>query len=154
MLVGAVGIGLKATLKIRKLLILLNAKNAKNTGFAQARYTPGTRTSALKSVMSCLSHSETIASCAQGAQVSFASLDRGLEITPLPCSRILKTRSNISQERALTLAERTVRTARRRRLLTRRAVAKQYVIICESKSRQIRRRQVVHLNPESDASET
>lgn len=43
-LVGAVGIGLKATLKIRKLLILLNAKNAKNIGFAQPRYTPGTRT--------------------------------------------------------------------------------------------------------------
>ena len=42
-LVGAVGIGLKPTLKIRKLLILLNAKNAKNTGFAQPRYTPGTR---------------------------------------------------------------------------------------------------------------
>src|SRR5690348_6734562 len=42
-LVGAVGIGLKAMLKIRKLLILLNAKNAKNTGFAQPRYTAGTR---------------------------------------------------------------------------------------------------------------
>jgi len=43
LLVGAVGIGLKAMLKIRKLLILLNAKNAKNTGFAQSRYTAGTR---------------------------------------------------------------------------------------------------------------
>ena len=43
-LVGAVGIGLKAKLKTRKLLILLNEKNAKNTGFAQVRYTPGTRT--------------------------------------------------------------------------------------------------------------
>jgi hypothetical protein len=43
-LVGAVGIELKATLKIRNLLILLNGKNAKNTGFAQPRYTPGTRT--------------------------------------------------------------------------------------------------------------
>jgi hypothetical protein len=42
-MVGAVGIGLRATLKIRKLLILLNAKNAKNTGFAQPRYTRGTR---------------------------------------------------------------------------------------------------------------
>ncbi len=42
-LVGAVGIGLKATLKTRKLLIPLNEKNAKNTRFAQARYTPGTR---------------------------------------------------------------------------------------------------------------
>jgi len=30
-----VEIGLKATLKTRKLLILLNEKNAKNTGFAQ-----------------------------------------------------------------------------------------------------------------------
>jgi hypothetical protein len=30
-------------LKIRKLLILLNAKNAKNIIFAQVRYTPGTR---------------------------------------------------------------------------------------------------------------
>src|SRR5208282_6765780 len=40
---GAVGIGLKATLKTRKLLILSNEKNAKNTGFAQLRYTPGTR---------------------------------------------------------------------------------------------------------------
>ncbi len=37
------GIGLKATLKTRKLLILLNEKNAKNTGFAQLRYTRGTR---------------------------------------------------------------------------------------------------------------
>ncbi len=42
-MVGAVGIELKAALKIRKLLILLNAKNAKNTGFAQVRYTAGTR---------------------------------------------------------------------------------------------------------------
>jgi hypothetical protein len=30
-------------LKARKLLILLNAKNAKSTGFAQVRYTAGTR---------------------------------------------------------------------------------------------------------------
>ena len=43
MLVGAVGIGLKAMLKTRKLLILLNEKNAKNTGFAQVRYAAGTR---------------------------------------------------------------------------------------------------------------
>jgi hypothetical protein len=43
LLVGAVGIELKTTLKIRKLLILLNGKNAKNTGFAQVRYTAGTR---------------------------------------------------------------------------------------------------------------
>jgi hypothetical protein len=42
-LVGAVGIGLKATLKIRKLFIPLDGKNAKNTGFAQPRYTPGTQ---------------------------------------------------------------------------------------------------------------
>ena len=42
MLVGAVGIELKAALKTRKLLILLNEKNAKNTGIAQLRYTPGT----------------------------------------------------------------------------------------------------------------
>src|ERR1700730_13729285 len=42
-LVGAVGIELKATLKTRKLLILLNGKTAKNTGFAQPRYTAGTR---------------------------------------------------------------------------------------------------------------
>jgi hypothetical protein len=42
-MVGAVGIELKAMLKARKLLIPLNAKNAKNTGFAQVRYTPGTR---------------------------------------------------------------------------------------------------------------
>src|SRR6266849_5123463 len=40
---AAVGIELKATLKTRKLLILLNEKNAKNTGFAQLRYTAGTR---------------------------------------------------------------------------------------------------------------
>src|SRR5439155_12557552 len=44
MLVGAVGIELKATLKRRKLVIPLNEKNAKSTGFAQARYTVGTRT--------------------------------------------------------------------------------------------------------------
>ena len=37
------GIELKATLKTRKLLIPLNAKNAKNIEFAQARYTAGTR---------------------------------------------------------------------------------------------------------------
>lgn len=42
-LVGAVGIGLKATLKIRKLFIPLDGKNAKNPIFAQPRYTPGTR---------------------------------------------------------------------------------------------------------------
>jgi hypothetical protein len=42
-MVGAVGIELKATLKTRKLLILLNEKNGKNTGFAQVRYTAGTR---------------------------------------------------------------------------------------------------------------
>jgi hypothetical protein len=42
-LVGVVGIELKAALKTRKLLILLNGKNAKNTGFAQPRYTRGTR---------------------------------------------------------------------------------------------------------------
>jgi len=42
-MVGAVGIELKATLKTRKLLILLNAKNAKNSGFAQVRFTAGTR---------------------------------------------------------------------------------------------------------------
>src|SRR5713226_2022904 len=46
-LVGAVGIELKATLKTRKLLILLNEKNAKNIGFAQVRYTAGTRDNAL-----------------------------------------------------------------------------------------------------------
>ena len=46
-LVGAVGIELKATLKARNLLIPLNAKNAKNTRFAQVRYTRGTRTPAL-----------------------------------------------------------------------------------------------------------
>ena len=42
MLVGAVGIGLKATLKIRKLLIPLDGKNAKNPILAQPRYTAGT----------------------------------------------------------------------------------------------------------------
>ena len=42
-LVGAVGIELKAMLKARKLLISLNARNAKNSGFAQVRYMPGTR---------------------------------------------------------------------------------------------------------------
>ncbi len=40
---GAAGIELKATLKMRKLLIPLNAENAKNTEFAQVRYTAGTR---------------------------------------------------------------------------------------------------------------
>jgi len=42
-MVGAVGIELKATLTVRKLLIRLNGKNTKYTGFAQMRYTPGTR---------------------------------------------------------------------------------------------------------------
>jgi hypothetical protein len=42
-LVGAVGIALKATLKFRKLLILLNGKNITNIRFARPRYTPGTR---------------------------------------------------------------------------------------------------------------
>jgi len=41
--VGPVGIELRATLKMLKLLILLNEKNAKNIGFAQVRYTLGTR---------------------------------------------------------------------------------------------------------------
>jgi hypothetical protein len=42
-MVGAMGIELKATLNRRNLLILLNEKNAKNTRFAEVRYTPGTR---------------------------------------------------------------------------------------------------------------
>jgi hypothetical protein len=42
-MVGAVGIELKAALKTCKLLIRLNAKNAKYTGIAQLRYTRGTR---------------------------------------------------------------------------------------------------------------
>jgi hypothetical protein len=42
-LVGAVGIELEATLKARKLLIPLNAENAKKSEFAQMRYTAGTR---------------------------------------------------------------------------------------------------------------
>ncbi len=42
-LAEAVGIELKATLKMRKLLILLNEKNAKNTEFTRVRYTAGTR---------------------------------------------------------------------------------------------------------------
>jgi len=42
-MLGAVGIELKAALKTRKLLVPLNAKNAKNTGFTQVRYTAGTR---------------------------------------------------------------------------------------------------------------
>jgi|SRR5579859_43471 len=43
LLVGAVGIELKATLKARKLLIPLNGRNAKNIKPAQVRYTAGTR---------------------------------------------------------------------------------------------------------------
>ncbi len=39
---GAVRIELGLTLKARKLLIRLSAKNAKNIGFAQVRYTAGT----------------------------------------------------------------------------------------------------------------
>src|SRR6266852_9233151 len=42
---AAVGIEPKATLKARKLLILLNEKDAKNAESAQVRYTPGTRRS-------------------------------------------------------------------------------------------------------------
>lgn len=42
-MVGTVGIRLKATLKIGKLLIPLNEKDAKNAAFAEVRYTPGTR---------------------------------------------------------------------------------------------------------------
>ena len=42
--VGAVGIELKAVLKMRKLLIPLNGKNGKNSEFAQVRYMAGTRT--------------------------------------------------------------------------------------------------------------
>jgi hypothetical protein len=41
--VPGVGVGLKATLKIRKLLVLLNEKKAKNSEFALVRYTAGTR---------------------------------------------------------------------------------------------------------------
>ena len=39
----AIGIELRAVLNARKLLILLNEKNDKNTEYAQVRYTPGTR---------------------------------------------------------------------------------------------------------------
>jgi hypothetical protein len=42
-LVGAVGIELLDALKARRLLILLNRKNAENTEFAQRWYTRGTR---------------------------------------------------------------------------------------------------------------
>src|SRR5256885_213947 len=42
-LVGAVGIELRATLRARKLLILINEETVKNCEFAQVRYTPGTR---------------------------------------------------------------------------------------------------------------
>lgn len=42
-MVGAVGIELLATLKARRLLISLNGKNARNSEFAEVRYTPGTR---------------------------------------------------------------------------------------------------------------
>jgi len=42
-LVGAVGIELKETLGTRKLLTALNEQNDKNTEFAKARYTTGTR---------------------------------------------------------------------------------------------------------------
>src|SRR5208282_402205 len=50
-MVGAVGIELKATLKTRKLLIPLNAKNAKNIIFAQLRYTAGTRSRTLERLL-------------------------------------------------------------------------------------------------------
>jgi hypothetical protein len=43
MMVPGVGVGLKATQKIRKLLLLLNEKKAKNSEFSLAGYTPGTR---------------------------------------------------------------------------------------------------------------
>jgi hypothetical protein len=56
-LVGAVGIGLKAMLKTRNLLIPLDGKNAKNTGFAQSRYTAGTRSSQPK-VQTATGHSQ------------------------------------------------------------------------------------------------
>ena len=42
-LVGAVGIGLKAALRLRKLLILRTDKMAKSREFAEAGYTAGTR---------------------------------------------------------------------------------------------------------------
>jgi len=47
-LVGAVGFGLKARLNPRKLLILRLAKMSKRRQFAQARYTPGTRSSTME----------------------------------------------------------------------------------------------------------
>jgi hypothetical protein len=43
MLVGAVGIELKAALKTRKLLILRNGKSEKNRKTAKLRYMRGTR---------------------------------------------------------------------------------------------------------------
>jgi hypothetical protein len=61
-----VGIELKATLKTRKLLILLNAKNAKNIGFAQPRYTAGTRNCFAHGQLAkrtCLSDDETKSLC-------------------------------------------------------------------------------------------
>jgi hypothetical protein len=45
MLVGAVGIEVKAPLRIRKLLIPLNSTNVKSALLAQVWYTPGTRPS-------------------------------------------------------------------------------------------------------------
>ncbi len=50
------GIELKATLKTRKLLILLNVKNAKNSEYAEVRYTAGTRTGKNRALDSPIRH--------------------------------------------------------------------------------------------------
>src|SRR6266481_3675750 len=56
----------KSDNETRKLWILLNAKNAKNTGFAQARYTAGTRNCFAHGQWpkrTCLSDDETKSLC-------------------------------------------------------------------------------------------
>ena len=72
------GIELKATLKTRKLLILLNEKNAKNTGFAQGRYMrpPEVR---FKQIPVILFSVRYVAALRMGLQ------GKGRRVSPFPC---------------------------------------------------------------------
>ncbi len=87
-LVGVVGVGLKATLKTRKLLILLNEKNAKNTGFAQVRYTAGTR--------NCFAHRQwTKRTCLSNDKTkSLCPVVEGIVLTPL--ARVIQLEEAVS----------------------------------------------------------
>jgi hypothetical protein len=90
-MVGAVGIELKARLKARKLLILLNAKNTKKSDAAEVRYTAGTwERIRIDPMEGCLIHLPAHGKCKQLTAAGYRAhsvrqmLKRRLEDAGLP----------------------------------------------------------------------